>query len=151
MTFEYTPEMIVIRSDKKFLGSKNSSRRRHSSSRSSRSDRDRRKTRRDSCESRSNSDDDALTEMRRKLLADRAQRKPNDLRARLAKGKKISAFINPNLSPKQPVTIKDQANNQMQFPNFKVGRTVVNNGSKPETERKRFIQIKWGASVDGAI
>ena len=80
--------------------------------------------------------------MRRKLLADRAQRKPNDLRARLARGKKISAFINPNLSPKQPVTIKDQANNQMQFPNFKVGRTVVNNGSKPEIERKRFIDYK---------
>lgn len=79
--------------------------------------------------------------MRRKLLADRAQRKPNDLRARLARGKKISAFINPNLSPKQPVTIKDQANNQMQFPNFKVGRTVVNNGSKAEIERKRFIII----------
>ena len=125
--------------DKKFLGSKNTSRRRHSSSRSSRSDRDRRRTRRDSCESRSNSDDDALTEMRRKLLADRAQRKPNDLRARLARGKKISAFINPNLSPKQPVTIKDQDNNQMQFPNFKVGRTVLNNGSKTVPERKRFI------------
>ena len=124
---------------KKFLGSKNTSRRRHSSSRSSRSDRDRRRTRRDSCESRSNSDDDALTEMRRKLLADRAQRKPNDLRARLARGKKISAFINPNLSPKQPVTIKDQDNNQMQFPNFKVGRTVLNNGSKTVPERKRFI------------
>ena len=82
--------------------------------------------------------------MRRKLLADRAQRKPNDLRARLARGKKISAFINPNLSPKQPVTIKDQANNQMQFPNFKVGRTVVNNGSKPGTERKRFIIYNYG-------
>lgn len=126
---------------KEALSSKNSSRRRHSSSRSSRSDRDRRKTRRDSCESRSNSDDDALTEMRRKLLADRAQRKPNDLRARLARGKQISAFINPNLSPKQPVTIKDQANNQIQFPNFKVGRTVVNSGSKPVPESKPKREI----------
>ena len=129
ISINQTVPKTVSYQTKLYLGSKNKRR-----SSNSRSRNDRRKTRRDSCESRSHSEDDELTAMRRKLLADRAQRKPNDLRARLAKGKKISAFINPNLSPKQPVTIKDQSNNQIQFPNFKVGRTVVN--AKTETERK---------------
>ena len=65
--------------------------------------------------------------MRRELLAQRAQKKPHDLRARLGQRrqqqqKQVSAFINPHVTPKKPVTVQ-----RMQFPNFEVKRTVDNN------------------------
>ena len=60
--------------------------------------------------------------MRRELLAQRAERRPGDLRAKLKRrSNKVSAFINPNVTPKKPVTVS-----KMQFPNFEVKRTVDN-------------------------
>ena len=79
-----------------------------------------RKTRPDSCGT-NDSEDDELTAMRSERRAQRAEKKPNDLRARLGKRNKLSAFINPHVTPKKPVTVS-----RMQFPNFEVKRTVDN-------------------------
>merc|ERR1711892_97115 len=96
------------------------------------------KKRKDSCGTPDSEDDDALTAMRRELLAQRAQKKPNHLRARLGQRrqqqKQVSAFINPHVTPKKPVTVS-----RMQFPNFEVKRTVDNKVDAAVPSKKREI------------
>ena len=81
--------------------------------------------------------------MFRALLAQRAQKKPNDLRAKLTKPK-ISAFINPNISPKQPIPLRVGIGPQLtaaeknEYKNFEVKRTVAN-GKK--SERIVFVYL----------
>merc|ERR1712106_847922 len=81
------------------------------------------KKRKDSCGTPDSEDNDALTAMRRELLAQRRQQQ-----------KQVSAFINPRVTPKKPVTVS-----RMQFPNFEVKRTVDNKVDAAVPSKKREI------------